>query len=768
MTGLDVITVRDSARGDGIQDDAPAFRQAIAAATAMGGAIVFVDYGTYKLGSAVTVPATVAVMVSAGATFTGPGLLSAAGGLIVDYRGGALTAPVVDKGGQVFNVLAYGATVNGSSQQTYFQAANDAALAAGGGTVYIPPGTFNFDGTFVLGDAAGSYTGIGLVGDSLQTTILKWNGANSGVLCKADGLKNCNIGGFTLQCSTARVADVQTLTVIGGPTGTFKLVYGGSSGRPIGPTDTAAQVQAAIEAIGSIGVGQVLCAGGPLGTNPVTITLRGYLIGTTTNNFTLDLALLTGTSPTVTRTTTGSAMTGLWLQRHTGSGTQIGSLNLRNLGAQLFDIGVLGGNSALNQATSELNFDHVSFKTNGIGAIFNNFNTLDFHFTELELGANNIGLCMGGGSGNISVVGGSASASGSDFAVAGSNSGTFSVRNFRSENAVRMMTTSAAGVSVGVLISGCLIKQSINGPSQPMIYMDGGRLSVLNSWIDGQIVGRTNRGMLSVTLIDSTILDTVPFRLSTGYFGQVADTIQWATYNVVNCQSNSYPSTRVGWHFPDQVGMVLQGTNTLLPLLSITTQTSGMLPNLYLGGSAQGGWSAGPMYGGLQVSKIPNPTGTLSASMTGGTLGSTTYSYYIVAIDANGNKTLAGPTNTITNGAAFNLFDATHYVNLQWPAPGSFSAVAFDVIRLAGGTTQGAIALNYPYLAIQDTGLAATVYVNPTRNGTADVAVDGWLGVNGVAPVAPPALPIAAVDATTTQALANAIRTALIGTGITT
>jgi len=49
------------------------------------------------------------------------------------------TAILTDKGGQVFNVKAYGAKGNGVTDDTAaFQAADNAAASAGGGTVYVP------------------------------------------------------------------------------------------------------------------------------------------------------------------------------------------------------------------------------------------------------------------------------------------------------------------------------------------------------------------------------------------------------------------------------------------------------------------------------------------------------------------------------------------------------------------------------------------------------------------------------------------------------
>ncbi len=54
--------------------------------------------------------------------------------------GDSVIANLVDNGGQVFNVKAYGAKGDGTTNDSpAFQAAYNAAIAAGGGTVYIPP-----------------------------------------------------------------------------------------------------------------------------------------------------------------------------------------------------------------------------------------------------------------------------------------------------------------------------------------------------------------------------------------------------------------------------------------------------------------------------------------------------------------------------------------------------------------------------------------------------------------------------------------------------
>lgn len=72
--------------------------------------------------------------------------------------------------------------------------------------------------------------------------------------------------------------EVQTLTVTGTPTaGGFTLTFNGWSTAELAFNASAATIQAALEALPSIGTGNVLCAGGPVDAAPVTITFQGTL-----------------------------------------------------------------------------------------------------------------------------------------------------------------------------------------------------------------------------------------------------------------------------------------------------------------------------------------------------------------------------------------------------------------------------------------------------------------------------------------------------------
>jgi hypothetical protein len=119
--------------------------------------------------------------------------------------------------------------------------------------------------------------------------------------------------------STSFVAgsnEVQTITISGTPTGgSFTLTFGGEETDAIPYNATAAQVEAALEALTTIGFNNVACAGGPLPGTGVTVTFQGDLAHENVALLVEDETGLTGgTTPAVTvaQTTAGVADQSAW------------------------------------------------------------------------------------------------------------------------------------------------------------------------------------------------------------------------------------------------------------------------------------------------------------------------------------------------------------------------------------------------------------------------------------------------------------------------
>lgn len=73
-------------------------------------------------------------------------------------------------------------------------------------------------------------------------------------------------------------ADVQTLTITGTPTGgTFVLGFKGAITSPVAYNASSATVQSALQALSTIGSGNVTCSGGSLPGTPVVCTFAGAL-----------------------------------------------------------------------------------------------------------------------------------------------------------------------------------------------------------------------------------------------------------------------------------------------------------------------------------------------------------------------------------------------------------------------------------------------------------------------------------------------------------
>jgi hypothetical protein len=112
----------------------------------------------------------------------------------------------------------------------------------------------------------------------------------------------------------AGTSEVQTISSTGVPTGgTFKLSYKGRRTTALDFDATAAEIDAALGALSTIGgAANVTCAGGPLPTD-VTVTFAGTLAGRSVPTITVvESALTGGTTPaiSVAVTTPGVDATG--------------------------------------------------------------------------------------------------------------------------------------------------------------------------------------------------------------------------------------------------------------------------------------------------------------------------------------------------------------------------------------------------------------------------------------------------------------------------
>lgn len=155
---------------------------------------------------------------------------------------------------------------------TYYEAGSfngsiNSVLAASGSVVLIP----------------GSWGAPGQVTGALQAVLL---------LCN----QNC-----TIQTNGSGAIGVQSVTITGTPTGgVFSLDFKGQVAGAIAYNVTAAALQTALQALSTIGSGNVACSGGPLPGTAITCTFSGPVVQRTVPLLTASAAGLTGgTSPAV-------------------------------------------------------------------------------------------------------------------------------------------------------------------------------------------------------------------------------------------------------------------------------------------------------------------------------------------------------------------------------------------------------------------------------------------------------------------------------------
>lgn len=145
----------------------------------------------------------------------------------------------------------------------------------------------------------------------IQTTE---KGGSQPKLVAVPGTERKKVGGVTIDWDTVAgnvvTDEVQLVTITGSPTGgTFTLTYGGQTTAAIAYNAAAATVQTDLEALSTIGAGNVSVSGSAGG--PYTVEFIGDLAGQPLSEMTASGASLTGgTSPSVTVVTLTDGLTG--------------------------------------------------------------------------------------------------------------------------------------------------------------------------------------------------------------------------------------------------------------------------------------------------------------------------------------------------------------------------------------------------------------------------------------------------------------------------
>ena len=128
----------------------------------------------------------------------------------------------------------------------------------------------------------------------------------------------------------------QTVRVSNATGGTFTLTFNGQTTAPLAFNATAAQIDAALEALANIGANNIQTSGGPVNTANVNVFFRRDLQQADQPLITGNATGLTGTTPTVTNAT---AAEGGWYQRPTGDARR-STLNTNDLRGKVLRIRV--------------------------------------------------------------------------------------------------------------------------------------------------------------------------------------------------------------------------------------------------------------------------------------------------------------------------------------------------------------------------------------------------------------------------------------------
>ncbi|HEX6021251.1 MAG TPA: PQQ-dependent sugar dehydrogenase, partial [Solirubrobacter sp.] len=133
----------------------------------------------------------------------------------------------------------------------------------------------------------------------------------------------------------------QTVRVTNATGGTFTLTFRGQTTAPLAFNATAAQVDAALEALSTVGANNVQTSGGPVNTSNVNVFFRRALQQSDQEQISGDGTALAGSTPTLT---TATPQPGGWFQRPTGDDRR-STLNTNDLRGKLLRIKVAADGS---------------------------------------------------------------------------------------------------------------------------------------------------------------------------------------------------------------------------------------------------------------------------------------------------------------------------------------------------------------------------------------------------------------------------------------
>lgn len=271
--------------------------------------------------------------------------------------------------------------------------------------------------------------------------------------------------------------------------GAGNLMWGANNfGSSIALVVGAAATQHKINIVGVNNVVSVLTWLGSTAAVALTLNVEKYC---TVSN----LRILNGVAK---GTTEGIRLTG-----NAGTGTQTsgGTLNLVVVDGFHYGLRTSNGAAATSSEISYFNFTAQNCDT---GIITDDANAISHNFYNLLLGANTVG--MNAATSYIHIWGGSASNNTADFVF--SNDGASSIIGFYSEMVTNLSIdfTTAAGAN-----KLSLINYTINGVSTPnahtVIRQQGGKLSIQDSNIGGQIVFVQGSSNSSISLKNCSIID---------------------------------------------------------------------------------------------------------------------------------------------------------------------------------------------------------------------------------------------------------------------